>query len=293
MALGTERGQRRSPPFAHWADAVDVGNPDIGQVHLVELSLAGHVDQRAHVYPWRPHVESKVGDAFVFGLVRVGPSQQHGPLGQVSERGPHLLAVDHPLVTVTDGRRSQRRHVRPGPWLRKQLAPPFRSAHQWRQQMALGGFLRPLVDRRCGQWHPRAERHVRQVPHVQDGECPSRLLAGQAPAAVLHGIVRSDPAGFTQGADDQAPIDGVPQCLDSSHVTASHGLDPRRGHQRFEQCNELSPSGEVGNASRQVRHGFRLRSCVRPCLQARRRGAPARAPGPRCGPGRRHRRSAA
>ena len=44
-----ERGQGDPPAVARRAEALAVGDADVGEVHLVELGLAGHLAQRPHL----------------------------------------------------------------------------------------------------------------------------------------------------------------------------------------------------------------------------------------------------
>ena len=58
--------------------------------------LGGHQDHR---------------EALVAGEVGVGAAGQPDPVGVLDQRGPHLLAVDHPLVALAGGLGLQRRQV--------------------------------------------------------------------------------------------------------------------------------------------------------------------------------------
>ena len=71
--------------------------------HLVEEGPAGHLLQRAHVDARLVHVDGEVGDALVLGHLGVGAGDEHAEVGDLAARGPHLLAVDDPLVAVLDG----------------------------------------------------------------------------------------------------------------------------------------------------------------------------------------------
>jgi hypothetical protein len=76
-------------------------DPSVREVDLVELGLARHLPERAHVHARSVHVHDKGGEPGVLGHLRVGPDDQQAPLRHVRERRPDLLAVHDPLVAVT------------------------------------------------------------------------------------------------------------------------------------------------------------------------------------------------
>ena len=129
-AAGAEAGplvhERRvggGPPVVEATDQRGVGHPGVGDEDLVEERVAGHLLERAHVDAVLEHVEGEVGDALVLGHVGVGAGQQHAEVGVLAARGPHLLAVDDPLVAVLDGPGLQAGQVRAGLRLAEELAP--------------------------------------------------------------------------------------------------------------------------------------------------------------------------
>ena len=69
------------------------------------------------------HRHEQVGDALVLGRVAVGAGQHEAPVGPVGQRGPHLLAVDHPLVAVELGAGLDVGEVGAGVGLAVALAP--------------------------------------------------------------------------------------------------------------------------------------------------------------------------
>ena len=85
---------------AHGVEALLVGDADVGEEDLVELGVAGDLAQGPDLDPGRVHVHDEVGHAPVLGDVGVGAGHQHPPARRVGQGGPHLLAVDHPLVAV-------------------------------------------------------------------------------------------------------------------------------------------------------------------------------------------------
>ena len=113
----------RGPAVVEATDEGGVGHPGVGDEDLVEERVAGHLLERAHVDAVLEHVEGEVGDALVLGHVGVGAGQQHAEVGVLAPRGPHLLAVDDPLVAVPDGPGLQAGQVRAGLRLAEELAP--------------------------------------------------------------------------------------------------------------------------------------------------------------------------
>src|SRR6266550_2996066 len=96
---------------------------DVVEEDLVELGLAGDLPEGLHRDARELHVEEEIGDALVLGHVRVGAGEQHHVVGDVGERGPHLLPVDHPVLAVLDRARLQGREVGARIRLRVALAP--------------------------------------------------------------------------------------------------------------------------------------------------------------------------
>jgi hypothetical protein len=88
---------------------------DVGEVDLVELGLAGDLAQRPHLDAGRVHVDHEGGHALVLHGLGVGAGDEHAPARQVGERGPHLLAVDDPLVAVAHALRGEAGEVAAGP----------------------------------------------------------------------------------------------------------------------------------------------------------------------------------
>ena len=78
----------------------DVGDAGVGEVHLVELGLAGHLAQRPDLDAGSVHVDDERGEAGVLHGLGIGAHDEQAPARQVGERRPHLLAVDDPLVAV-------------------------------------------------------------------------------------------------------------------------------------------------------------------------------------------------
>ena len=154
-ALVHQRGHRHPPAVAHVADAVGVGDADVGQVDLVELRLAGDLAQRPDLDARRVHVDGEVGQALVLRLVGVGAGDEHPAVGQVGHRVPHLLAVDHPLVAVLHRPGAEAGQVGAGARLAEQLAPDL-LAREHRAQQAVADLVAAVGhDRGPGQARAR------------------------------------------------------------------------------------------------------------------------------------------
>ena len=122
-ALVHERGHRHVPPFALTAEHVIVTHPRVGEEHLVELGFAGDLKERTHFHPVGMHVDHEIRHALVLGLVRVGTCRQQPVVRHMAERGPHLLTVDDPLVTVAHCPGRERRDIGARTGLAEHLAP--------------------------------------------------------------------------------------------------------------------------------------------------------------------------
>ena len=98
-----EGGVGHGPAVVQAADDGVVGDAGVAEEDLVEHGVAGHLHQRADLDAGLVHVDGELGDALVLGHVGVGAGDEHADVGGLAERGPHLLAVDDPLVAVLDG----------------------------------------------------------------------------------------------------------------------------------------------------------------------------------------------
>jgi hypothetical protein len=70
-----QRRHRDVPPVADGAEPVGVGNAGVGEVHLVELGLAGQLPQRPRLDAGAVHVDDEVREALVLGHVGVGAGE--------------------------------------------------------------------------------------------------------------------------------------------------------------------------------------------------------------------------
>ena len=124
-----EGGVGRSPSGVDPADHRIHRHAGVGEEHLVEHRVTRHLVQRPKFHTVLVHVDGHPGDAAVFGGIGVGPCQEHPEIGSGSQGGPHLLAVDDPLLAVEHGLGRQAREIRAGTGFGEQLAPGLLPGH--------------------------------------------------------------------------------------------------------------------------------------------------------------------
>ena len=103
VPLVGQQAQGHAPPLVHVADHVLDGHDGVGEEHLVELGVARHLDEGPGLDTGLVHLDHEEREPAVLRDGRVGPGDEDGPPGVVPARGPHLLAVHDPLVTVAHG----------------------------------------------------------------------------------------------------------------------------------------------------------------------------------------------
>ena len=147
----------------------------------------------------------------MLGHACVGASDDHAVVGNMSERGPDLLAVDHPGVAVTLGLGLEAGDVGAGAGLGEHLAPDFLAGDVVSE---VGGLL--LVGAVLGEHREthavadrELERHVRVVAVLFAPD--AFVFLGEALAAVLLGIGETGEPGFGQRLlEDLAGLHGSP-----------------------------------------------------------------------------------
>src|SRR4029079_19765000 len=95
-----EHGHADVPPLVQRSEKMSGGEMDIGEEHLVELRVAGHLSQRAYLDAGKVHGHEEERDPFLRGGVVIRALHQDAPVAVAPSTAPHLLAVDHELVTV-------------------------------------------------------------------------------------------------------------------------------------------------------------------------------------------------
>ena len=209
-ALVDERGLQYRPSGVQLTDQVLGGNAGVRQEHLVELRFAGDLVDRPDLDAGLTHGQHEEADALMFRHVPVGPGQQHAVVGGLGVRRPHLLSVDHPVVTVALGPSAQAGQIRARAGLAVEQAPFALAADRRRNQPPL-----LLVGSRVVQ---RAGEQVRPVVSAAgraDGSefgCDNSRLGIRQPAAVeLRLPAGGRPSGVDHDVRPAGAIDvGIP-----------------------------------------------------------------------------------
>ena len=101
-------------PWFELADEVVVGHEHVVEEHLVELGLAGDLDERPDLDARRVHVDDEVRDAAVLRRVGIGAGQADPPPGELrvatsTPSGPisEPAAVDRAAAVVRSDARSE------------------------------------------------------------------------------------------------------------------------------------------------------------------------------------------
>ncbi len=122
-----EGAHRHHPPLALAAESALDRQRSVGEEHLVEHLLAGHVADRSRLDSRRLHVHDERGDPLVLGSSfdggGVGAEQEEAPAGEMRGRDPDLLPVDDVVVAVPDCGGPQVGEVVARVGFRKALAP--------------------------------------------------------------------------------------------------------------------------------------------------------------------------
>ena len=105
------------------------------------------------------HVDDERGETGVLHGLGVGANDEQAPAGEVGKRGPHLLAVADPLITISDSTRRQPGEVRTRPGLAEQLTPDLFAGEQWAQIARLLRLAPPHRD--SGSTHAMPDRVTR------------------------------------------------------------------------------------------------------------------------------------
>jgi hypothetical protein len=92
------------PALALAADAGRVGHAHVGEEDLVELGLAGDLEERAHLDPGRLHVDEERRHAPVLGHVGVGAGQEQAERRDVGQ----VVHTFCPFTTHSSPSRSAR-----------------------------------------------------------------------------------------------------------------------------------------------------------------------------------------
>ena len=233
-ALEAEQGHRDRPavvdPTDHLVDRAD----GVGVEDLVELALAGDHADRADLDARLTHVDEQEGDALVLRRVRIGPGQREDVIGEMTGGGPDLLAVEDPLVAVTDRLEPDVAEVRPRVGLAVALTPGVLTGQDPRQ-VALLLLVAPHEEQRVAE-HLDTEDVVRAAGrHPRSGELLGEddLLEGrESGTAELDRPAGCQIAGFEERLPplghellDGAPLEGSDTRPVRREFLGEEGLD--------------------------------------------------------------------
>ena len=111
--LEAQRGHRHFPPVVDSAYDVVFRTTGIGEPRLVELGGAVGLHDRTNLHPGLLDGDEEIADTGMLGRRRIGTGEQEYVVRMLGAGGPHLLAIDDPLIAVEHRRGLQRRQIRP------------------------------------------------------------------------------------------------------------------------------------------------------------------------------------
>ena len=143
-----EGGDGHLPAVAGVGNLVFRRHLGIGEEHLVERRMAVHLLERAHFHAALVHGQNEVGKPLVLRHVPIRARQQQAVVRMMGAGGPHLLAVDDPLLAVELGAACRPGEVRTAPRLAEELAPGVFAGEDAAQIL---GLLRigAMFEKRC------------------------------------------------------------------------------------------------------------------------------------------------
>src|SRR6266540_6392851 len=234
------RRQRRAgdpPTVTDRADALRVRHSRAIEEHLVEVLFTGDVAQRSDLDPPLVQIEQEVGDALALGHIGVGASEQHGEVGAVRPRRPHLLPVHDPLVAVAHRTRREGSQIRARTGLAEQLAPLLLVADDRRQEAA--ALLLGAVRVQRGGAQVEAERvQPAEVVRRELGLDPASGLDADIQAAVLDGPRRHHETGSAECRVPLLVLGAAAHGADLGATTPRCGLAPRPGDMRLDPLTD-------------------------------------------------------
>ena len=166
VTLEAEAGECDAPALADGPEAELIGNAHVGEEHLVEVGTSRHLLDRTYLDTLPVEGDHECSEALVLGDVEVAAGDGETPFGKTRTRGPHLLAVQHPFITVTRGASGERCKVGPGARFGEELASADVHAHD-----RLAPLLLLLGSSECGHgWCDETHRGGRQLAGGRDDE---------------------------------------------------------------------------------------------------------------------------
>ncbi len=198
--LETEQRHRDGPAVVDAADDVLLRAASVGVEDLVELALAGDHLDRTHLDAGLVHRHQQERDALVLRRVGVGASEREDVVGEMAGRGPDLLTVEHPFVTVEFGLEPDVAEIGAGVRFGVPLAPRVRAGQHPRDVVRLLLLGSPQQQRVAE--HLDAEQIVRTAGrHSGSGELLGQddlLGRAQPRSAVLDRPARSEVVRLVQ-----------------------------------------------------------------------------------------------
>ena len=267
-----ERRHRHLPALSLLAEPVGVRHLDVVEEDLVELGLSGDLPQWAHLDSGRVHVHDQVREVVVPPRVRIALRDQDAEVGDVRERRPDLLAVDHVDVAAAVRAGAGRSEVGAGVRLGEPLAPDLVRGEDLREVRLLLLLRAVRDDRRAG--HPEPDH-----ADVRRRVGPGRLLVEDRLEAVRGSgtavFLRPGQAGVAGVVEHPAPFaaERVVEALGAAPAAA-----PLLRQVRRDPGAQLGPEGGLLGGVAQV-HGPSL-SLRRGSRQATRTPAPRSPWGP-------------
>ena len=135
--LEAQQGFGHAPALIDLADQVFLRHPDVVEECFAEFVRHIDVGDGTDGDAGRVHRHEQKTDAVLLLRLLVGADQEKNPVGVHGQRGPGLLPVHHPMVSVQHCLRAQRCEVGPGVWLTVALAPNMLSSQNFRQEKLL------------------------------------------------------------------------------------------------------------------------------------------------------------
>ena len=274
-ALVHEHRGGELPAGVQFADLPVLRDADVGEEHLVEVRPAVDLVDRADLDAGRLHVHDEHRQAGVLHLVGVGAGDDDAVVGDVGEGGPHLLTVEHPLVTVELGLGLQAGDVGAGARLGEHLTPHRAAGDVVGEELALLLRRAVLVEHR--QAHAVADDELAVHHRVVALDLAPDLLVGerQAATAVFGGERNAGETGVCGGGEVRpllvdrrsAGALGVGlhevDALLTERIRLALGQAGRGARRRDGVGHVLAPSSGIG---RSPTHLFRFDRCTTVCL---------------------------
>ena len=228
--FSTSRPDSRTcqPPFER-SDQIGLGYAHVAQEDFVRpQDVPGQRRRTPDLDAWAARIHQQQRQALVFRSVRLG-AHVHRDDGawQPGPRAPGLLPVDDEVVTVVNGRRAQRRHVRSDVRLAHRYREPAGSRHHPGQVALVLFRAPPLVQRETGDERAGVAHGDVEAGSAEFLRQQAKLDDAAVSAAYRFGKGEAEPALIGHSAEQ---LSGV-----------GAGFVPLLGHRRRTgACDELA-----------------------------------------------------